>query len=71
LESIAGYRRAPAVKFTIKSDGSVAEVRLQRGSGSPGIDRFALETAGKWKFNSRPGCPAVESQTKLLIDWTA
>jgi TonB family protein len=69
LESIQSYKRAPTVKFQISAEGSVSDLKLTSGSGSSVIDRYALHRIAQWKFNSRPGCPIVESKTTIQIEW--
>ena len=61
------YKAAPTVSFVIAEDGKVRKVKLVRSSGIRDIDRNAIKTVRKWKYNSRPGCEAVEVLMTITI----
>src|SRR5579863_2287049 len=63
------YKGAPVIKFLIREDGTVSEVRLIRSSGIADIDKKLLETYSSWQFNKQTGRPAIESQVAAVIDW--
>jgi TonB family protein len=70
FERAAGesYKHAPIVSFTIKEDGSIANVRLVRSSGIRDLDRQVLKAVARWKYKPNPGC-TIETKMSLTIDW--
>jgi hypothetical protein len=70
LEAIQSYKRAPTAKFQMDFDGSTFDLKLNCSSGSSGIDRFALPWVAQTQYNYRPGCPVVESETTVLINFS-
>jgi TonB family protein len=64
------YRRIPVISFSIEPDGAVHDVKVTQGSGVKDIDQHALKDISSWKYTSRPGCPTLESQVGITIDWS-
>src|SRR5262249_16810686 len=61
--------RQPILEYTIHASGSVDGVHLKQRSGAPTIDADLLRNARHYKFNARPGCPAIEVEMGVDIDW--
>ena len=66
-EKSTGY--SPIVAFEILESGEVSNVRLKRSSGIADIDDNALAWIRSMKYNSRPGCGVIDSETGVTIDW--
>jgi len=60
---------SPLVTFQIVASGEVTNVRLKRSSGFRDIDRLALGYIKSHKYNDRPGCPVIESQAGVTVDF--
>jgi TonB family protein len=63
--------KTPVIAFEVLPSGEVANARMKQRSGVQDIDRYALTQVRAWKFNNRPGCPVVESQCGVTIDFAA
>ena len=59
----------PIVAFEILESGNVTNIRLKRSSGMRDIDNYALTSVKSQRYNSRPGCPVIESEADILIDY--
>ena len=57
----------PVIAFEISDSGDVADARIKRSSGIANRDSYALAFVKGWKFNSRPGCGAIETETVVMI----
>ena len=66
-EKATGY--PPVIAFEIRESGEVVNSRVKRSSGMADIDNYALNSIRGKKYNSRPGCGAVESEAAVLIHW--
>lgn len=51
----------------VGSDGAVLDVRLRRSSGSPELDRSAVETVRRWRF--KPATVDGRSVAEWYRDW--
>lgn len=63
------YKGSPIIKFMVREDGAVFNVRLIRSSGVAEIDKELVKNYSKWKFKAQPGRPVVESEVSVTIDW--
>jgi TonB family protein len=70
LPSLESYGRAPILVFKITKDGDVADVRLERSSGSDAIDSALISGIKKWKYKPPP-CGPVEERMRVSINLTA
>jgi TonB family protein len=68
-ERSTGY--SPVVAFQILESGKVAALQLKRSSGYALVDKYALDSIKRWRFNSRPGCGTVETEVAVTIDWAS
>jgi len=59
--------RRPKVSFVVKEDGSVGNVKVLKGTGSPKVDGGLVKSIRTWKYKPQPGC-TVESSMSVLID---
>ena len=66
-EKSSGF--TPIVAFEILESGRVANVRLKRSSGMRDVDNYALISVRSQGYNTRPGCPAIESEADVMIDY--
>ena len=66
-EKSTGY--TPLVTFQITAAGDVVNVHLKRSSGIHDVDQAALKWVGATTYSSRPGCPVIESEADVLIDY--
>ncbi len=64
-EKSSGF--TPIVAFEILESGKVTNVRLKRSSGMRDIDDYALNSIRSHRYNSRPGCPVIETKADVLI----
>jgi uncharacterized protein len=65
-EKSTGY--TPIIAFEIASTGEVVSAHVKRSSGIRDIDDSALSSIRSGRYNSRPGCPVVDSEADVLID---
>jgi outer membrane biosynthesis protein TonB len=49
--------------------GRVVNVYVKRSSGVADLDAFAVTSVRGTKYNKRPGCGTVESETTVSIDF--
>ena len=66
-EKSTGY--TPIIAFQIASTGEVLNAHVKRSSGIRDIDESALSSIQSWRYNNRPGCPAIDSDADVLIDF--
>jgi len=59
----------PIIAFEIPESGKVTNVRLKRSSGIRDVDEYALNWVKSTSYNSRPGCPVIQSEEGVLIDF--
>jgi TonB family protein len=65
-EKSTGY--TPIIAFQIASTGKVLNAHVKRSSGIRDMDDSALSSIQSGKYNSRPGCPVIDSEADVLID---
>jgi len=58
---------APLIAFEILESGEVANARVKRSSGLADLDTYAFNCVRGTKYNSRPGCGVIETETTVLI----
>jgi hypothetical protein len=66
-EKSTGY--TPIIAFQITSTGEVLNAHVKRSSGILEMDDSALSWVSSGRYNSRPGCPVVENEADVLIDF--
>ena|ERR1700730_14461235 len=66
-EKSTGY--SPIVTFEILESGDVADAVVKRSSGIANVDKYALTWVRETKYNKRPGCGVIETQTDVTIEW--
>jgi TonB family protein len=59
--------RRPKVSFVVNEDGSVSNVKVLKGTGSPKVDAGLVKSIRAWKYKPQPGC-TVETSMSVLID---
>jgi hypothetical protein len=59
----------PLVAFQIAASGEVINVYLNRSSGIRDSDDYALNWIQSEKYSARPGCPVIESEADVIIDF--
>jgi TonB family protein len=64
-EKSTGY--TPIIAFQITSTGEVLKAHVKRSSGIRDMDNSALSSIQSSKYNSRPGCPVIDSEADVLI----
>jgi len=65
-EKSTGY--TPIIAFQIGATGEVLNAHVKRSSGIRDMDDSALSWVSSGKYNTRPGCSAVDNETDVLID---
>ena len=63
------YKNIPIIAYQILESGIVTGALVKRSSGVADIDKYALESVRDFKFNERLGCPLVDSQAGITIDF--
>lgn len=66
-EKATGF--TPLVTFQITESGDVIRVHLKRSSGFRDVDKAAIEFVNSARYNARPGCPVIESEASVNIDY--
>jgi TonB family protein len=59
----------PLIAFQIAESGEVINAHVKRSSGISDKDDIALNFVKSRKYNARPGCPVIESETSVTIDF--
>jgi TonB family protein len=59
--------RRPKVSFVVNEDGSVSNVKVLKGTGSPKVDASLVKSIQAWKYKPQPGC-TVETSMAVVID---
>jgi TonB family protein len=57
----------PQVAFDVLESGEVVNAHVERSSGIPDLDAYALSGIQSTKYNRRTGCGAVHSEATALI----
>jgi TonB family protein len=60
---------APVIAYQVLESGRVVNVYVKRSSGVADLDAFAVTSVRGTKYNKRPGCGTVESETTVSIDF--
>ena len=66
-EKATGF--TPLVTFQITESGDVIRVNLKRTSGFRDVDEAAIEFVNSARYNARPGCPVIENEASVNIDY--
>jgi TonB family protein len=64
-EKSTGY--PPNIAFQVAASGEVLNAHVKRSSGIRDVDNSALSFIQSWRYNSRPGCPVIDSEAVVLI----
>jgi TonB family protein len=59
--------RYPKISFGVGEDGSVINVRVVKGTGSPAVDAALVKSVQAWKYKPQPGC-AFSMSSMVTID---
>jgi TonB family protein len=59
----------PLIAFQIAESGEVINAHVKRSSGIRDIDDSALNSVKSTKYNARPGCPVIDNEADVLIDF--
>lgn len=59
--------RFPKVAYVVNEDGSVGDVKIVKGTGSPVVDAGLIKSIQAWKYKPQPGC-TVETSMSVIID---
>jgi TonB family protein len=59
--------RFPKVAYVVNEDGSVGDVKIVKGTGSPIVDAGLVKSIRAWKYKPQPGC-TVETSMAVIID---
>lgn len=65
MSTALGEEGDTTLHFTIKTDGSVADVQVVKSSGSPRLDEAAVEGARSWRY-----VPAMQNGKPVSVPWT-
>ena len=57
----------PRLTYVVNEDGSVSNVRVIKGTGSPKVDAGLVKSVQAWKYKPQPGC-VVETSMVVTID---
>jgi len=60
---------SPLIAFQIAESGEVINAHVKRSSGIRDIDDSALNSIQSTKYSARPGCPLIESEADVIIDF--
>ena len=58
---------SPVIDFQILESGEVAHAYVKRSSGIADVDRYALNSIQRTKYNARSGCGIVETEATVLV----
>ena len=58
--------RGAVLRWTIREDGSVSDVKIRARSKSRAWDDQILARAKKWRFPAAPGCGDVQMDTAII-----
>ena len=59
--------RFPKVAYVVNEDGSVTNVKILKGTGSPKVDAGLVKSIQAWKYKPQPGC-TFEMSMGVIID---
>jgi hypothetical protein len=59
----------PVIRSQILESGEVVNVRVNQSSGVADIDQIALDSVRFIRYNKRPGCPVMESEAAVTVDF--
>jgi TonB family protein len=62
---------SPLISFQITESGEVINARVKRSSGIRDEDNAALDSIRSGRYNSRPACPFIDSESSVTIDLSA
>ncbi len=64
IEKNLNYHGTVTISATVDTDGKVIKTVIMRSSGSPKVDKIAMEAAAKWEFT-----PASDKKGKPVEVW--
>jgi TonB family protein len=59
--------RFPKVAYVVNEDGSVSNVKILKGTGSPKVDTGLVKSILAWKYKPQPGC-TFEMSMGVILD---
>jgi len=59
--------RYPKLSYVVTEDGTVKDVKIVKGTGSPDIDADVVKSVLTWKYKPHAGC-LVEASLLVTID---
>ena len=59
--------RFPEVAYVVNEDGSVSNVKILKGTGSPKVDAGLVKSIRTWKYRPQPGC-TFEMSMGVILD---
>ena len=63
------YTKTPVIAYQVLESGDVVHAIVKRSSGVADVDRHALRSIKDLKFNKRQGCPVVDSEAAVTVDF--
>jgi TonB family protein len=70
VPKVADFKRLnrfPKVAYVVNEDGSVSNVKILKGTGSPKVDAGLVKSVLAWKYKPQPGC-TFEMSMGVIID---
>jgi protein TonB len=71
LDKRLSHEGVTQVRFTVTTDGSVANASVAKSSGFPSLDAAAVDCVGRFRWNpgTNPGGQAIDQTIGLNIQW--
>lgn len=66
LVDFTKLNRFPEVAYVVNEDGSVSNVKILKGTGSPKVDAGLVKSILRWKYKPQPGCTFEMSMGIIL-----
>ncbi len=70
IPKVADFARLnlrPKVSFVVNEHGSVSNVKVLKGTGSPDVDAGLVKSIQAWKYKPQSGC-TIEISMSVIID---
>lgn len=67
IVNFKGLNRFPKVAFVFNEDGTVHDVKILKGTGSPKVDAGLVRSIQAWKYKPQPGC-MIEMSMAVVVD---
>jgi TonB family protein len=59
--------RYPRISFVVGEDGTIKDVKVVKGTGSPTVDAALVRSVQAWKYKPQPGC-VIDMSMMVTID---